>query len=328
MRKRTTFTTEAFIMFSRGSATSISFGVLLFALAGVGGAACSSPPEDSAGWTEQHLEDQGAIAAAIDKVIDQPRSVTFKVTENDPDHITAVATTTVATRTLSIQLLLMGTATLNAGGTPPSFIQQIAGGTNQTLGIEFTGEFSGVDASGADVAIARADVASRILDTATPTMCGTRTHNAVVRLSAPNRETVKAVGGLKISYPDTSGSGSGGVGPMGPSSLHVLADEPATGPKPPADGAPCPEKRSYGFVYYPDPECGNTLCYNLTWVKQKRVIKAAVDVSKGGGSGSVDSEIEVDTPVWVAGSCRSEFAFSIPSYYYCKCDTSQLGKPK
>ena len=267
----------------------------------------------------------------------------------DRDSVTVTATTPVGGRELQIQLMFMATATLNVGGTPPAFMQSLANGSDELLTIAFLGSFSGSNASGDEIAVSSRQIAQRLLDRETPRTCGSvRTHNGIVDLTSPDGESLRAVVGLRIvgtpdsasalppSYGDdaTGGSGSSTGGtysggpPLTPMSLHPTADGPVIDPKPPADNKACGENRKYGFFFYPDPKCGDTVCYNLGYSKQKRIIKVEVDVKKEGGSGSIDKEIEVETPYWAAGFCSTTYYSGLPSYYYCKCVTQQLDPPK
>jgi hypothetical protein len=307
-----------------------------FALAGVLGTAailsgaCSSSNTESAASSEQHLdpasEEKAAAKAALDAALRSRASYQFDVTDLD-DHVEIVAKKAVASRTLAIQIALMATASMHPGEEPPTFIKNLASGQSQSLTLSFTGEFIGQDANGAEYQVAATDVSDRMLDSQTPTMCGTRTHNAIADLVSASGESLRVVVGLSITYPATSGDSSGGSsGGLRPMAETTTGDHQ---PAPPADGKACPDRKGYGFVFYADPECGQDRCYNLTWVKQKRTVKVAVDVDgkKVGGSG--EQEIEVENPVWVAGNCSTEFSrWSFPSYYYCKCNTPQLGKPQ
>ena len=268
------------------------------------------------------------IIAALNNVFGSPASYSFQTQDLGGDQIEITAKKPVGGRVLSLQVMLGATASMHRGEAPAAFIRSLAeGGPSQRLRVEFTGTFGGVDANGGDIQVLPSELAKRMLDSSTPTECGTRTHQAVVRLSADNGESTDAVLGLSISYPAANDGASGGGG-LGPANLHILADSEHQ-PTPPADGKACPDRRGYGLFIYADPQCGQDRCYNLTWEKQKRTRKIAVEVDGKKGSGSGEETIDVETPRWVAGNCATKFKFwAFPSYYYCKCDTPQLGTPE
>ena len=297
----------------------------VFGVAAVVSGACSSSSDERVSETSQHLdegsEEIAAAKAGVDSVLRMTQSFAFTVNDLG-DRVELTAQTKVGQRTLTLQVALMATASMHPGEEPAAFIKRLTGGASENLTVAFSGDFIGQDADGQQTQVARTDVATRMLDSATSTMCGTRTHNAIVDLTAFDGETTRAVIGLSVTAAASASDplSGGGIRPMA---------EAEHQPAPPADGKACPDSKGYGLFIYADPGCGSDRCYNLTWVKQKRMKKVEVDVEGKKVSGSGETETEVETPKWVAGNCSTEFAkWSFPSYYYCKCNTPQLGPPK
>jgi hypothetical protein len=296
-------------------------------VAAVVSGACSSSSDERVNETSQHLDEGSqeiaAAKAGLDSVLGAKQIFAFTVNDLG-DRVEITAKTKVGARTLTLQVALMATGSLHPGEEPAEFIKRLTGGAPEDLTVAFSGDFIGQDADGQQTQVALSEVAAQMLDSTTPTMCGTRTHNAIVDLTALDGETTRAVIGLSVTSPasasDPLSGGGGGIRPMA---------EAEHQPAPPADGKACPDSKGYGLFIYADPGCGSDRCYNLTWVKQKRMKKAEVEVDGKKVSGSGEAETEVETPVWVAGNCSTEFArWSFPSYYYCKCNTPQLGPPK